>query len=138
MCVSNRDNSKNIQSSSRRLSEVNRQGVTVLPYAPDTDVRIMDNFYAHSLESSLYSLSVEDHSIPRSRDRINSFDSSSSSNSTFSLAPRTSYASESRRPGLVLERKASKGVIVHPPSNGRAVVEFVFDNIPDELKFPNL
>lgn len=137
MVVPNTESSSNAQNS-RMPTDSNRHEITILPYAPDTDVRIMDNFYAHSLESSLYSLSVEEHSMP-SRERNNSFDSFASSSSTFSLAPRTRRPNDSRRFVPVAEKKTfPKGVIVHPPTKGRAVVEFVFDELPDELTFPVL
>jgi len=138
MMIPNRDSSNTVAQNTRRITEANRHEITILPYAPDTDVRVMDKFYAHSLESSLYSLSIEEHSMP-SRERMNSFDSFASTSSTFSLAPRTSYPTESRRFGSMPEKKTfPKGVIVHPPTKGRAVVEFVFDDIPDELMVPAL
>mmetsp|Transcript_21983 Transcript_21983/g.54400 ORF Transcript_21983/g.54400 Transcript_21983/m.54400 type:complete len:141 (+) Transcript_21983:89-511(+) len=138
MIVPNTDSSSSKTQNGRRITDANRHEITILPYAPDTDVRIMDNFYAHSLESSLYSLSIEDHSMP-SRERNNSFDSFASSSSAFSLAPRTSRPNDSRRFVPVAEKKAfPKGIIVHPPTKGRAVVEFVFDELPDELMVPVL
>ncbi len=138
MMFPNKDSSNSVAQTTRSNTEANRHEITILPYAPDSDVRAMDNFYAYSLDSSLYTLSIEEHSIP-SRERMNSFDSFASNSSTFSLAPRTSYPSESRRFGTMPEKKSfPKGVIVHPPTKGRAVVEFVFDDIPNELMVPAL
>ena len=137
MIVPNTDSSSNTQNS-RRLTDANRHEITILPYAPDTDVRIMDSFYVNSFESSINSLSIEDHSMP-GRERNNSFDSFASSSSAFSLAPRSSRLNDSRRFVPVAEKKTfPKGVIVHPPTKGRAVVEFVFDELPDELMVPAL
>ena len=116
----------------------NHHEITVLPYVPDNDVRIMDNFYADSLESSLYGLSIDDHSMPI-RERFGSFDSFASSSSAFSLAPRTSKPSESRGFAPIPTKKnLPKGVIVHPQTKGRPVVEFVFEDIPDQLMVPTL
>lgn len=121
--------------------------ITVLPYAPDNDARAMNNFFAPSLESSLGSLSIEEHGMP-GRERINSFDSFASSSSAFSLIPRRAGSFDSFDPsppafGLaprpsIARKFQPKGVIVHPQTKGRPVVEFVLDEIPDQLMVPTL
>ena len=129
-----------IQNVSRIMESSNHSETTVLQYAPDNDVRSMDNFYAQSMETSMYVLSIDDHCMMPSRDRFGSFDSFASASSAFSLAPRTSNpGSESRGFSPISEKKSPpKGIIVHPQSKGRPVLELVLDDIPDQLMVPTL
>jgi hypothetical protein len=116
---------------SRPMESTYHQEINILPYAHDNDARSMDNFFAESLNSSLDLLSMQDHSMP-GRERLNSFDSFASSSSAFRLVPR-----ESRRIAT-MSKKKNYGVIMHPPMNGRPVVEFVIGDIPDHLLVPTL
>ena len=127
-----------MQQSTRETASKNGRRLTErsnLRFSMDSDVRTFDNFHAQSLESSLYGLSIEDHGMP-TRERFGSFDSFESSSSAFSLAPRTFNPTKSR--SLPPTSHKTSGIIVHPQTKGRPVVEFVFDDIPDQLMVPSL
>jgi len=121
-------------------------GVVLLPLLPIVGVSTIETYSVHSVESSLHGLTIRDdspESIPNkmfvpigSRNRFDSFDSISSSASSFSLRPRPSTLAIR---GTSSSKK--KGVIVHPQTAGRPVVEFSFgasdcDKIPDHLLVP--
>lgn len=136
----NNDSSDNLNNGAGRTSGRRHNEIAVLPYAPENDVRFMDNFLIQSLESSLQSLSIENHSMPV-RERIessDSFDSASSCSSSLSLAPRTTTPRLPRR--LIPKKKPnySKAIIMHPQTTGRPIVEFNFGaEIPEQLLFPD-
>lgn len=125
-----RSTHKSASKNGRRLTERSK-----LRYSMDSDVRTIDNFHTQSLESSLYGLSIEDHGMP-TRERFGSLDSFESSSSAFSLAPRTFNPTKSR--SLPPTSHKTSGIILHPQTKGRPVVEFVFDDIPDQLMVPTL
>ena len=132
----NNNNNCDTKKGSRMMESTYPYEINILPYSNYNDARIMDNFFSESLESSLNFLPIEDHDMP-GRERLNSFDSFASASSAFNLVPRTSATIESRRIAT-MSKKKNNGVVVHPPIDGRPVVEFVIGDIPDSLMLPTL
>mmetsp|Transcript_13855 Transcript_13855/g.32302 ORF Transcript_13855/g.32302 Transcript_13855/m.32302 type:complete len:160 (-) Transcript_13855:145-624(-) len=129
----------------------------------DNGTVIIEKTIQNSLESSLNPLVTHDHDMlerPKIdsvssfgssssaftsfRRRIDSVESFASASSAFSLVPKTSHASQLFRHSTSIFRKNEhpKGIILHPQTQGRPIVEFKFDfndeEIPDYLLVPIL
>jgi len=110
---------------------------TNLRYAPEKDARKVDGI----IEYSISSLSIHDHGMP---DRlhiksVSSFDPLDSFATAFSLAPRTSSPTEFRTFSPSMTKiHHPKGIVLHPQVQGRPVVAFDLELIPDQLKIPML